>query len=311
MNLDIKLLIVNIGHLLSIFLILALAVLVYVRGRKTSAAVPFLFLSLVLSVHEAAYLLGINIENPAYSASAFYFTVVYIFIPCLSLHWIYAVLEIVNRKKIVLSAFYILATVVASFYIVFPYSYVGPSLQQLYYTNYFNPGPYFFLSLIFFAGPALFGIFVLAKHYAKVPVTQKKRLKYFLVAIIFAYTVGSTQFFLGFDILIDPFWSMFIGLYSVPLAYAILRYDLMEISLVAKRAFVYALLVGVVSGLIILVNSVNNRIIDEVPGFPGWFIPIVSGLVFILVASAVWRQIRSVDLLKYEFITVVTHKFRT
>ena len=44
---------------------------------------------------------------------------------------------------------------------------------------------------------------------------------------------------------------------------------------------------------------------------PNWILPLASSLVIVLFAGYIWERMKDIEALKYEFITVVTHKFRT
>src|ERR1019366_6387499 len=69
--------------------------------------------------------------------------------------------------------------------------------------------------------------------------------------------------------------------------------------------------IGIVGGLIVLFDYSNRLMETAYPGFPFWITPLASSILVILVAGLVWRKLREGDILKYEFVTTVTHKFRT
>jgi signal transduction histidine kinase len=85
----------------------------------------------------------------------------------------------------------------------------------------------------------------------------------------------------------------------------------MDIRLVAKGAFAYALTTAVIGAILIFLNYVNAFIIQSSPGFPNWASSILLALAGAVIVLALWRKLREGDLLKSEFISVVTHKFRT
>ena len=136
-------------------------------------------------------------------------------------------------------------------------------------------------------------------------------MKYIFVGITFGYVLGTTALLLVYDIPVDPIFSLFFGLYTIPFAYAFLTYELLDIHIVAKRALFYSGVVIAVSFLIILINSANDYVIATLPGFPWWMLPVLSGCVAVTIAGIIWNKMREVDKLKYEFIAIATHKFRT
>jgi two-component system phosphate regulon sensor histidine kinase PhoR len=80
---------------------------------------------------------------------------------------------------------------------------------------------------------------------------------------------------------------------------------------VAKRALTYAIIIGSVGLGIGAINLANTWLLQTSPDFPDWLIPLVSSIGAVLIGGFVWERLRELDVLKYEFITVVTHKFRT
>lgn len=103
----------------------------------------------------------------------------------------------------------------------------------------------------------------------------------------------------------------FVPLFSIPFTYAVLKYDLMDIRIVAKAAFIYGTAVAVLGGTIVLFNTLNQWIENTYTGFPFWIVPLVSSLVAVALGFIVWYKIRENEALKYEFVTIIAHKFRT
>ena len=101
------------------------------------------------------------------------------------------------------------------------------------------------------------------------------------------------------------------ALFAVPIIYGVIKYELFDIKIIAKQAFLYSIAVAVVGGLITLINYSNNWIGAALPGFPTWITALVSAILAVSVSVIIWRHLREGDILKYEFINTVTHKFRT
>lgn len=80
---------------------------------------------------------------------------------------------------------------------------------------------------------------------------------------------------------------------------------------VAKKILVYIIVSAVIGFLLVLLNYINNLIINSYPGFPNWASSIILALITNIGILFVWRKIRETDFLKYEFINIITHKFRT
>lgn len=85
----------------------------------------------------------------------------------------------------------------------------------------------------------------------------------------------------------------------------------MNIKLIAKKAFVYIAISSIISFILIFLNYINNLIIKSSSGFPNWASSVILAFITTIGLLLVWRKIREADFLKYEFIDVITHKFRT
>lgn len=85
----------------------------------------------------------------------------------------------------------------------------------------------------------------------------------------------------------------------------------MNIKLIAKRAFIYIIISAIISFVLIFLNYINNLIIKSSSGFPNWASSVILAFITTIGLLLVWRKIRETDFLKYEFIDVIAHKFRT
>ncbi len=140
---------------------------------------------------------------------------------------------------------------------------------------------------------------------------MRNRLKYFIVAIVYGYGLALLPELLLYDINVDPLLACLSGFYTVPIAYGIIKYDTFDLNIVAKRALGYALGIAAVTLFILFIGYANDTIDASIPTFPRWLLPLLSGGVAVGLGVVVWKKIKEVDVLKYQFIDVVTHKFRT
>ena len=309
---DPRLLITNVGYTLSLILTVGLALVVLVKGRDRRLSVLFFLMSVALAVFEVSHLLGINVFDSHFSRQILMFNLSNIFISIFLLHWILALIGVVDKRALSLIVVYATGIGLFIFFLIFPDTFLLDSTPKLYLPNYYVPGKFDWLMRLYFVLVGLYGFIelVLAIVRSTDPV-EKNRFTYAFWATIFGVVVGYTATFLVYDIPVDPIWSMFLSLYILPFSYAMLKYDLMDIRIIAKRALAYALAVGTVSICISFLSFSNDVLIRRVPGFPGWLLPSFSAMVAVTVAVFVWRKLKEADVLKYEFITIITHKFRT
>lgn len=101
------------------------------------------------------------------------------------------------------------------------------------------------------------------------------------------------------------------GIHGIILAYAILNYKLLDLHIVAVRAVNFSVFTSIVGLLIVGVNWFNEYAIKNIVDFPNWLIPLLSGIGVVIVGFVTMKKLREADLLKYEFINNISHKFRT
>ncbi len=102
--------------------------------------------------------------------------------------------------------------------------------------------------------------------------------------------------------------GLFIAVFT---SYAIVRYDLMEIKIVAKRALFYAVTVASITIFLSVVVLVSRFFEDSYPKLSVGLIPAVFSTLAVLLGVYIWRGMKTSESLKYEFLTTITHKFRT
>ncbi|MEK7567916.1 MAG: HAMP domain-containing sensor histidine kinase [Patescibacteria group bacterium] len=78
-----------------------------------------------------------------------------------------------------------------------------------------------------------------------------------------------------------------------------------------KSALVYSLLLFIVGALLSFLVHFDNKINQILPFLPSWGVLAFSIITFLILAVIFWTRERRFEVLKYEFVNIVTHKFRT
>ncbi|OHA25993.1 MAG: hypothetical protein A3D52_01240 [Candidatus Taylorbacteria bacterium RIFCSPHIGHO2_02_FULL_44_36] len=307
-----ELFITNIGFVFSISVCLGLGILVFIRRPKgASSNVVFFLASIATGIWQISYVIGINLHDPRASQIAFMFNLATLFLVVLYTHLILSVTGRAQSHKRMLTILYIIAAGLVLFFALFPNYLLQPSQPKLYLPNFFVPGSLYALQDAFFFIVLIYLLFQLYISYHQADYRTRNQLKYFIVAYLFGFGVALVPEFLLYGINIDPFISSLTGLYTIPVAYAIIRYDIININLLAKRAFGYSLSVTGITLFIILIGYTNDIVAQIFPNFPQWLMPFASAIIAVTIGVFVWRKIKEVDVLKYQFVDIVTHKFRT
>lgn len=303
----------NAGYVLSSLLVIGLVISVYIKDHQTLANRKIIIAFFAVTVFTIAHVVGVNVADPHLSRLALMFTASVLVISPFFAHSVFAVIGRAEKERRVLAFFYAASFALLAVFIIFPDTFLLPSVPKLYFTNYYVAGKLYWLMELLSNGiiPAYF-LFRMFQAYRIADMVMRNRLKYLFSALFLGYAFGITAVPLVFGVAVNPVWSIFfVPFFTVPFAYAILKYELMDIRVIGKQAFLYAVIVGGVSVLISILNYANNQIVASIPAFPVWAFPLTSSLVGVSIGFFVWNKLRETDFLKYGFINVVTHKFRT
>jgi signal transduction histidine kinase len=252
---------------------------------------------------------GASVADPVLSTKIMMWNVSVIFICMFNFHCVMAALHREKEKRALIWLVYALGAAFVAMFLIFPDTFILQSVPKMYLPNYYVPGQFHLAFRVIFQGiiPFYF-IYELVRAYRhNLDRIEQNRYLYFAIAFIFGWGLGIIPDLLIYNIRVDPMWGLlFPVFYTVPFTYAVLRYELLDIRVVAKRAFLYA--IGVV-GVGLMIGALN--FLTQWFKFPIWITPIISAVVIVSTALIVWRQLKEADVLKYEFVTTVTHKFRT
>ena len=181
----------------------------------------------------------------------------------------------------------------------------------------FEYGVWFYFFYLFMAVYVFWAFFNF--HHAKKKIkkgTEKKAVTIIMYAFVMALFLGVlTSSFLPIVFGDDSY--LFLGPGIVGLifggffSYAIIRYDLMEVRVIAKRALFYTLTVLSLAVILNVVVIASRLIEDSYPNLSFWMAPTVFSILAVLLGVYIWKGMRASEDMKHEFVTVVTHKFRT
>ncbi len=304
----------NVGSLVSGIVALALAIFTFFNNPKKTVNLAITGANISVAIFCFSHLIGTNVIDHVLSKQILMFNLSVIFAGVFSLHTVFAIIHKEKEKRFIIILTYFVGISMTIFFLVFPDTFLLDSVQKLYLPNYYNPGNYHWVfRAIFEIILPLYLMYELYSDYRSNPnPIESNRAKYFLFTVTPAYLISFIPVLLVFDIPIDPAWGIwFVPLYTIPLVYGIVTYELVDIKIIARKAFLYGVAIASVSGLIVLFNFINQYVESSYPGFPFWITPFVSSIAAVAIGVFVWKKMREGELLKYEFITVVTHKFRT
>jgi signal transduction histidine kinase len=109
--------------------------------------------------------------------------------------------------------------------------------------------PFFEIFFSWWMGLIIYSHFLLLRAFRNVSANKRQQIKYFFLATSIGYTGGSLCYLPMFGIRIYPWGNFAVFLYPIIMAYAMLKYQLMDVRVFLRRA---ALLIGVYIGLLIV-----------------------------------------------------------
>lgn len=160
---------------------------------------------------------------------------IYVPIPCL--HFTYALTGLFEKYKKVLVASYLFFTVflIADFTPYFV-SHVEPLAGFKYWPI---AGPLFAPFLAFWFALIIYSVVLLVREYHRQTGAIRLQLKYVALGMTLGYLGGGTNFLLWYRIPMPPYGNILVCGFIACLAYATIRYRLMDIRVVLSRFFYY------------------------------------------------------------------------
>ena len=110
-----------------------------------------------------------------------------------------------------------------------------------------QPGPLFHIFLVWWVGVALYACYLLGLAYRREKGIRKKQFFNLLLASGVAYLGGSTNFPLWYGIEILPYGTICFTFYVALIAYALLRYHLMDFSVFVEKGLSYVAVLLLIS----------------------------------------------------------------
>ena len=153
------------------------------------------------------------------------------FMPSLFIHFVDSFLNIERKRK-----FHLLNYSLSIFFTLLAYSslYVKGVGKHLVFPYWPSPGPVFHLALSHFIIIVIYSFYLLQRTFKRSTGVFRNQILYVFVGTALGYFGGSTNYFSWYRISIPPFLNIFVSLYVLFVAYAIVRHRLMDITFVIR-----------------------------------------------------------------------------
>ncbi len=310
--LDGALLIATIGHIISSIILGGSGILVLLQKPNRTLNRAFFVAAISAGIFGLSLAIGMNLRPSPLAYVVWMVNIIDVALIAAYLHFIFAALKIDSKNKLFIQLVYVVGAVITVAAILFPRLFIPEVTPKLFTLSYLNAGPLYHLMFWYFIVVFFVAFIVLVRAYLRETKDEnKRRIEYFLFATIIGFGIAPADFLLVFDIPVSPLYGMFFGLYMVPIAYGILADQLLDIRVVIQRALLYAVGIAAVAGSLTILILLNDILVAQVPWVRFWMIPILTATISFVIGRLFWLKLVENDHIKYEFITVATHKLRT
>ncbi|HSE59081.1 MAG TPA: ATP-binding protein [Nitrospiraceae bacterium] len=165
-----------------------------------------------------------------------------ILIPVLFAHFIHVFLDIKRTASIILIYVVGLSFLGMNLFSDLLIRHMRFVFSSFYYDS--PPAPAYPYFVAFFFSMIGYGHYQLWKAYRHASGTKKDQIKYFFLATAVGFTGGGTCFLPVFGIDVYPYLNFTVPLYPILMSYAIIRYRLMDISVVINKGVAYVIVLA-------------------------------------------------------------------
>lgn len=212
-----------------------------------------------------------------------------IWIAPLFYHFISNFLELKNKRVIYFNhiiAFLFCLTVPSKLF----FSHADLVFNSFYYARGGSIYPFFFA---WWMGLVTFSHVELIRHMGKVSSLKREQIKYFIFATVVGYLGGCTAYLPNFGIDIYPWGNFTVASYPIIMSYAILRFKLMDMSLIIRWGIAYGLTVLVISILYISATFTIENLILNFLAIQKGYVSLIAACIAVLFFDPTRKKISS------------------
>lgn len=261
-----------------------LGIFVYSRDPRNPKHMAYGLYCLSLSIWSCFYFAWQLAESPGLALTlARLLMAGAILIPVFYFHHTLTILSLTDRHRFLLRAGYVLSGLfLLSDLTPWFVADVGPAMSFRYWPK---PGPVFHVYLAWFVAYTCYATYLLIAAFLKAKGLQRNHYLYLVIGAVIGYAGGATNFPLWYGVQIPPKGTILVTVYTVIVAYTIIRFRLFDFSVVMEKSLIYLLpTVFVAIPSIIILLAVQKAHFGEVSYE---FSAILLGL-FVLAISAAY-----------------------
>lgn len=217
---------------------------VYFENPKRIENQTWLLFSITIMIWSFGF--GQMVSSETHDAARFWAKINHIgtiFIPATSLHFVLAFLgRLTSQNKKILAAVYTLSGI----FELLSFSNLLYEVKPSFFFRFYTGGKLYLLFVLMFVFFVSMCIYELLRGYRSTSGIKRNQILYILLAFIVSYGGWVINFLPALDLQIFPFGHYLVPLYMAFVGYAIIKYRLMDISVVINKGAAYIALVGLI-----------------------------------------------------------------
>ncbi len=287
---------------------LTLGLFVFFKIKRKSVNNAFILLSFAVFVWSVFYFLW---QNSTDRDSALLYTRLLslgsTLIPIFYLHWVSSFLEIKDKaNKIILFWGYVITFIFLS--LAFSPFYIKGVEEILVFNFWPKAGPLYTIYILFsYIGLVGYGLARLFKSYFNSVGLKRYQIQYVIFGTVIGFLGGATNFFLWYNIKVLPFGNIVISLYVFILFYAMIKYRLMDIRVVARKIFIYFVISAFTYGFFYFLIWLYGRFFGGLFTTASYSIGVFVAPFFVAAFYALDRYIKNFSN-KYLFVSLYNYQ---
>ncbi|MFA5232467.1 MAG: ATP-binding protein [Candidatus Paceibacterota bacterium] len=287
---------------------LTLGLFVFFKIKRKAVNNAFILLSFAVFVWSVFYCLWQNATD--YDSALLYTRLLSLgstLIPIFYLHWVSSFLEIKDKaNKIILFLGYVITFI----FLLLSFSpfYIKGVEEILVFDFWPKAGPLYTIYILFsYVGLVGYGLVRLFKSYFSSLGLKRYQIQYVIFGTVIGFLGGATNFFLWYNIKVLPFGNVVVSLYVFILFYAMIRYRLMDIRVVARKIFIYFTISAFVYGFFYFLIWLYSRFFGGLFTTASYSIGVLMAPLFVAAFYALDRYIKNVAN-KYLFVSLYNYQ---
>ena len=313
----------SISLLLGGFIALLSGLVVFIHNHKKIENIAWFFLNIASAVWSFGYFITITATQKEVAlVSDLVLHLAAILIPLFYLFFVVSMTDSLKKNRVKI----IIATIAGFLFLISAPTklFVRDVMPKAFFNFVPDAGPFYIYFTAYFFVLVLYALYILFRKYLEsADLVEKNRYKYMILFTVAGFSGGGSVFFLTFNIPILPYPIILFSLYPIISGYAIFRYQLFDVKVIATEVLVFILWIFILIRAL-LSESLFDRFING-----GLFFFIVATGIFLI--RSVLKEVRAreeieelatklefanlrlkqLDEAKSDFLSIASHQLRT